>query len=98
MTQLSIFAADCSGMPRVHGPTSPMTRSHLIAVSTTLAAQAEALDVLLFRLDVVQLLLLTGSRRWLARAREDVDAAVDVVQLGEVLRAAHAEDLAARLG
>ncbi|HKC29376.1 MAG TPA: hypothetical protein VKB75_15285, partial [Jatrophihabitans sp.] len=47
---------------------------------------------------VVQLLLLTGSRRWLARAREDVDAAVDVVQLGEVLRAAHAEDLAARLG
>jgi hypothetical protein len=74
------------------------TRPHFIAVSTALASQCEALDVLLYRLGVLQLLRSTGSQRWLARARDDVNAAVDMVQLGEVLRAAHAEELAVHLG
>lgn len=64
------------------------------AVTAALWAQREALEALLFRLVEEQLVLTSGSTRWLARADEDVREAVARLRADELLRAIEVEALA----
>jgi FlgN protein len=63
------------------------------AVSNSLWMQREALQILLYRLTCEQLVLTSGSTRWLPRADDEVRAAVDLLRGGEVLRAAEVDQL-----
>lgn len=68
------------------------------AVSNALWTQREALETLLFRLICEQLVLTSGSSRWLARADDEVRAAVERLRGGEVLRAVEVDELTTMLG
>jgi FlgN protein len=68
------------------------------AVSSALWMQREALQTLLYRLTCEQLVLTSGSSRWLARADDEVRSAIDQLRTGEVLRAAEVDQLAVQLG
>ena len=68
------------------------------AVSNALWMQRELLETLLYRLVGEQLILTSGTTRWLAKADADLRHAVDELRRGEVARAMHVESLAARLG
>jgi hypothetical protein len=63
-------------------------------VSGVLWAEREALELLLFTLVQEQLILTSGSTRWLHRADAQVRAAVEQLRSGEVVRAAEVEALA----
>lgn len=63
------------------------------AVSSALWAQRDALEDLLFRLVSEQLVLTSGSNRWLARADDEVRAAIEALRGGEVLRAIEVDEL-----
>lgn len=68
------------------------------AVSNALWRQRELLETLLYRLVGEQLILTSGSTRWLAKADADLRHAVDELRRGEVARAMDVEILAAALG
>lgn len=68
------------------------------AVSNALWMQRDALQALLFRLVCEQLILTSGSSRWLAPADDEVRAAVERLRGGEVLRAAEVDELTRLLG
>lgn len=68
------------------------------AVSTILWGEREALELLLFKLVEEQLVITSGTTRWLPRADGEVRAAIDRVRAGEVVRAAEVEALALVLG
>jgi len=68
------------------------------AVSNALWMQRELLETLLYRLAAEQLILTSGTTRWLAKADADLRHAVDELRRGEVARAMHVESLAATLG
>jgi hypothetical protein len=68
------------------------------AVSASLWAQRDALETLLFRLVEEQLIVSSGSTRWLARADTEVAKAIDTSRAGEVLRAVEVDALTAVLG
>lgn len=67
-------------------------------VSNALWMQREALEALLYRLLAEQLVVSSGSTRFLVRADADVQAAIHDVQGGELVRAAETEALIRELG
>jgi hypothetical protein len=68
------------------------------AVANTLWRQRDLLEGLLHRLVGERLVLTNGATRWLARADDDVRAALDELRCGEVARAIEVEALARHLG
>jgi hypothetical protein len=68
------------------------------AVSNALWLQRELLETLLYRLVAEQLILTSGTTRWLAKADGDVRHALDQLRRGEVARAMHVEALASMTG
>jgi hypothetical protein len=74
------------------------TNSEVAAVSAMLWTERETLELLLFKLTVEQLVLASGSTRWLNRADADVRAAVARLRTSEVVRAAEVESLSKSLG
>ena len=68
------------------------------AVSNALWMQREALEMLLYRLMAEQLVVSSGSTRFLVRADADVQAAIHDVQGGELVRAAETDALLRELG
>ena len=66
--------------------------------SGVLWREREVLDNLLYRLDVQQLLLLSGRDAWLARASREIEEAVERVRRVELERAVHFEQVARDLG
>src|SRR4051812_34191235 len=68
------------------------------AVSNALWLQRELLETVLYRLVTEQLILTSGTTRWLAKADGDVRHALDELRRGEVARAMHVETLASAIG
>jgi hypothetical protein len=69
----------------------------LDAVSALLWAERETLEFLLFKLVEEQLVLVSGSTRWMNRADVEMQAAVDRMRTSEVARAAQMEAVAGLL-
>jgi FlgN protein len=69
----------------------------LDAVSALLWTERETLEFLLFKLVEEQLVLASGSARWMHRADVEVQAAVDRMRTSEVARAAEMEAVAGTL-
>ena len=67
------------------------------AVDNTLWRQRDLLEGLLHRLVAEQLVLTNGATRWLARADDDVRAALEKLRCGEVARAIEVDALAHHL-
>jgi hypothetical protein len=67
-------------------------------LSTLLWREQELLDLLLFKAEEKQYLILTGKTRWLARIAHEIEVVLDQLRNLEVERAAATEALAARLG
>jgi len=76
----------------------PDTDSEVAAVSAMLWTERETLELLLYTLTMEQLVLTSGSTRWLKRVDADVQAAVARLRTSEVLRAAEVESLSLSLG
>ena len=97
--QVGPGAADLMGMLQLERD-APMadTPALFSALSSALWLQREALQVMLYRLICKQLLLKAGAGRWQVAADDDVRAAFERLQDGEVLRAAEADELAHTLG
>jgi hypothetical protein len=72
-----------------------MDHQHL---STLLWREQELLDLLLFKAEEKQYLILTGKTRWLARIAHEIEVILDQLRTLEVERAAATEALAGRLG
>jgi hypothetical protein len=68
------------------------------AVANALWRQRDLLEGLLHRLVGERLVLTNGATRWLARADDDVRAALEELRCGEVTRAMEVEALARHLG
>jgi hypothetical protein len=84
--------------PRDHGPIDPDLDHDLGELSHVLWRLRELTSLLVYRLEVQQLVLLSGRVRWVDIATEDVDAVIDAVRREEAVRAALLERLAPRLG
>jgi hypothetical protein len=67
-------------------------------LSTLLWREQELLDLLLFKAEEKQYLILTGKTRWLARIAHEIEVVLDQLRSLEVERAAATEALAERLG
>jgi flagellar biosynthesis/type III secretory pathway chaperone len=67
-------------------------------LSTLLWREQELLDLLLFKAEEKQYLILTGKTRWLARIAHEIEVVLDQLRNLEVERAAATEALAERLG
>ena len=67
-------------------------------LSTLLWREQELLDLLLFKAEEKQYLILTGKTRWLARIAHEIEVVLDQLRTLEVERAAATEALAGRLG
>jgi flagellar biosynthesis/type III secretory pathway chaperone len=67
-------------------------------LSTLLWREQELLDLLLFKAEEKQYLILTGKTRWLARIAHEIEVVLDQLRMLEVERAAATEVMAARLG
>src|SRR3712207_4827488 len=72
-----------------------MDHQHL---STLLWREQELLDLLLFKAEEKQYLIVTGKTRWLARIAHEIEVVLDQLRTLEVERAAATEEMAARLG
>lgn len=72
-----------------------MDHQHL---STLLWREHELLDLLLFKAEEKQYLILTGKSRWLARIAREIEVVLDQLRTLEVERAAATELLAGDLG
>jgi hypothetical protein len=72
-----------------------MDHQHL---STLLWREQELLDLLLFKAEEKQYLILTGKTRWLARIAHEIEVVLDQLRMLEVERAAATEQIAGRLG
>ena len=72
-----------------------MDHQHL---STLLWREQELLDLLLFKAEEKQYLILTGKTRWLARIAHEIEVVLEQLRTLEVERAAATEQIAARLG
>jgi flagellar biosynthesis/type III secretory pathway chaperone len=72
-----------------------MDHQHL---STLLWREQELLDLLLFKAEEKQYLILTGKSRWLARIAHEIEVVLDQLRSLEVERAAATEQIAGRLG
>src|SRR3954468_16164242 len=67
-------------------------------LSTLLWREQELLDLLLFKAEEKQYLILTGKTRWLARIAHEIEVVLDQLRTIEVARAAATESLAVHLG
>jgi flagellar biosynthesis/type III secretory pathway chaperone len=67
-------------------------------LSTLLWREQELLDLLLFKAEEKQYLILTGKTRWLARIAHEIEVVLDQLRSLEVERAAATEVLSSRLG
>ncbi|RBY79612.1 flagellar protein FlgN [Geodermatophilus sp. TF02-6] len=67
-------------------------------LSTLLWREQELLDLLLFKAEEKQYLIVTGKTRWLARIAHEIEVVLDQLRTLEVERAAVTEALAVRLG
>ena len=67
-------------------------------LSTLLWREQELLDLLLFKAEEKQYLILTGKTRWLARIAHEIEVVLDQLRTLEVERAAATEVIAAALG
>ncbi|MPQ99514.1 flagellar protein FlgN [Modestobacter sp. I12A-02628] len=72
-----------------------MDHQHL---STLLWREQELLDLLLFKAEEKQYLILTGKTRWLPRIAHEIEVVLDQLRTLEVERAAATEQIAGRLG
>ena len=72
-----------------------MDHQHL---STLLWREQELLDLLLFKAEEKQYLILTGKSRWLARIAHEIEVVLEQLRTLEVERAAATEQIAGRLG
>ena len=68
------------------------------AVSNALWLQRDSLEQLLYALVTEQLIVSSGSTRWLVKADADVQAAMNRLQDGELMRAAETDALLRTLG
>lgn len=73
-------------------PMTPETATYT-SVSDALWLQRENLRTLLYRLVCENLVLTSGSIHWLARADDEVRAAVGGLRAGELVRAAEVDEL-----
>ena len=67
-------------------------------LSTMLWREQELLDLLLFKAEEKQYLILTGKTRWLARIAHEIEVVLDQLRSLEVERAGATEEIATRLG
>ena len=67
-------------------------------LSTLLWREQELLDLLLFKAEEKQYLILTGKTRWLPRIAHEIEVILDQLRTLEVERASATEAMAARLG
>jgi hypothetical protein len=67
-------------------------------LSTLLWREQELLDLLLFKAEEKQYLILTGKTRWLARIAHEIEVVLDQLRTLEVERAAATEVIAAAKG
>jgi flagellar biosynthesis/type III secretory pathway chaperone len=67
-------------------------------LSTLLWREQELLDLLLFKAEEKQYLILTGKTRWLPRIAHEIEVVLDQLRTLEVERAAATEVLSVRLG
>jgi flagellar biosynthesis/type III secretory pathway chaperone len=72
-----------------------MDHQHL---STLLWREQELLDLLLFKAEEKQYLIVTGKSRWLARIAHEIEVVLDQLRTLELERAAATEQVAGRLG
>ncbi len=72
-----------------------MDHQHL---STLLWREQELLDLLLFKAEEKQYLILTGKSRWLARIAHEIEVVLEQLRSLELERAATTEQIAGRLG
>jgi flagellar FlgN protein len=72
-----------------------MDHQHL---STLLWREHELLDLLLFKAEEKQYLILTGKTRWLPRIAHEIEVVLEQLRTLEVERAAATEQIAGRLG
>ncbi len=72
-----------------------MDHQHL---STLLWREQELLDLLLFKAEEKQYLILTGKTRWLPRIAHEIEVVLDQLRSIEVERAAATEQIATNLG
>ena len=70
----------------------------LSGLSSILWRDRDILEHLLFKLDVQQLLLMSGRAAWLVRASAEIETALEQVRLVELERAVRFERLAGELG
>jgi flagellar biosynthesis/type III secretory pathway chaperone len=67
-------------------------------LSTLLWREQELLDLLLFKAEEKQYLILSGKTRWLARIAHEIEVVLEQLRSLEVERAAATETIAVRLG
>jgi hypothetical protein len=67
-------------------------------LSTLLWREQELLDLLLFKAEEKQYLILTGKTRWLARIAHEIEVVLDQLRTLELERAAATEAIAVKLG
>jgi flagellar biosynthesis/type III secretory pathway chaperone len=67
-------------------------------LSTLLWREQELLDLLLFKAEEKQYLILSGKTRWLARIAHEIEVVLDQLRTLEVERAAVTEEIATRVG
>lgn len=67
-------------------------------LSTLLWREQELLDLLLFKAEEKQYLILSGKTRWLARIAHEIEVVLDQLRTLEVERAAATEAIATALG
>ncbi len=67
-------------------------------LSTLLWREQELLDLLLFKAEEKQYLILSGKTRWLSRIAHEIEVVLDQLRTLEVERAAETESIAASLG
>lgn len=70
----------------------------LSQLSQTLWRQRAQVELLLYRLEVQQMVLASGRSRWIDQSARDVEDAIDDLRTEEILRAAHVAAVAPSLG
>jgi hypothetical protein len=69
----------------------------LSEVSNILWRERQLLELLLFKLEVEQLLLVNGRGRWLSNAAKEIEDVLDAIRMAELSRAMEVESLATDL-
>src|SRR5947208_11460766 len=70
----------------------------LVELSSILWRERDMLELLVFKLEEEQLVLVSGRTRWLAHATREVEMVLEQIRLTEVLRAAEVAVVGTDLG